>query len=206
MNHEVNKIVQELYTCLPNDRNKFNSIMENLKAKFLSSPNNPKINYNIKMPTASYTSQILNDNIIKPNTIPNININTNITNPNFLNNSSDVNPSLNPLKGLTDFQPINLPTLNIQNKQYQQPLNNDELGDYINLNNEYHTGGFNENIYENNIQNDVHANCKYYYPDEYNNQINDNKYQNLDLNNNKLNNNNLMYGSKNNFYKTESEY
>ena len=38
MNHEVNKIVQELYSCLPNDRNKFNSIMENLKEKFLLSP------------------------------------------------------------------------------------------------------------------------------------------------------------------------
>ena len=36
MKLEVNKIVQELYTCLPNDRNKFNSIMENLKVKFLS--------------------------------------------------------------------------------------------------------------------------------------------------------------------------
>ena len=109
-----------------------------------------------------------------------------------------------------NFQPINLPTYNVQNKQYDS-INNDELGDYININNinnnnGFHTGTFNENnLFENKIQNDIHANVKYYYPEEYNNQFNDNKNQNNDWNMNQINNNNLMYGSKNNFYKTQSD-
>ena len=208
MNQEVNKIVQELYTCLPNDRNKFNSIMENLKEKFLSSSNNRNLNYNIKLPSSSFTSQIMNDNLIKSNSLPNINNNINTNNTNYLNNSSDINPSLNPLKEFSNFQPINLPTYNVQNKQYES-LNNDELGDYININNinnTYQTGTFNDNLYDNNIKNDIHANCKYYYPEEYNTQINDNKYQNIDLNNNKYNNTNLMYGSKSNFYKNKNDF
>ena len=205
MNEEVNKIVQELYTCLPNDRNRFNSIMENLKEKFLSFSNNQQTNHNIKLPNTNYSSQLVNENIIKSNNIPPIKNNIN-NNQNYLNNSSDINSSLNPLKSISNFQPINLPTFNVKNKQYEA-INNDELGDYINLNNDYHhTGTFNENLYENKIQNDVHANLKYYYPEEYNSQYNDNKMQNTDWNINQINNNNnLMYSSKNNFYKTQND-
>ena len=206
MNQEVNKIVQELYTCLPNDKNKFNSIMENLKMQFLSSPNSIQLNYNIKSPDTNYSSQLLKENLINSTNIPpiknNININNNI---NYINNTTDINSSLNPLKENYNFQPINLPTYNVQNKQYDS-INNDELGDYININNNgFHTGTFNENnLYENKIQNDMHANLKYYYPEEYNSQFND-KNQNNDWNMNQINNNNLMYGSQNNFYKTQSD-
>jgi hypothetical protein len=66
MNQEVNKIIQELYTCLPNDRNKFNSIMDNLKAKFLSSSNNSKVNYNLKNRNINYSSKIISENIKNP--------------------------------------------------------------------------------------------------------------------------------------------
>ena len=207
MNQEVNKIVQELYTCLPDDRNKFNSIMENLKVKFLSSPNSPQINYNIKFPTTNYSSQILKDNLINSTNIPPIKNNININNnTNCINNNNpEIYSSLNPLKVNYNFQPINLPTYNVQNKQYDS-INNDELGDYININNNgFHTGTFNENnFYDNKIQNDIHANVKYYYPEEYNSQINDNKNQNNDWNMNQINNNNIIYGSKNNLYKTQS--
>ena len=204
MNQEVNKIVEELYSCLPNDRMKFNSIMQNLKEKFLSSPNYEKMNYNQKFPTTSYTSQIINENIINSNNIPNIK-NNNLTNPNYLLNNTELNSSssLNPLKAISNFQPINLPPYNIQNKQYEG-LNNDEIGKFININNinnDYQSGLFNENIYENKIQNDIHANFKYYYPEEYNSQFNDiNKNQNYEWAKEQLNSNNLMYGSKNNFY------
>ena len=204
MNQEVNKIVEELYSCLPNDRMKFNSIMQNLKEKFLSSSNYEKMNYNQKFPTTSYTSQIINENIINSNNIPNIK-NNNLTNPNYLLNNTELNSSssLNPLKAISNFQPINLPPYNIQNKQYEG-LNNDEIGKFININNinnDYQSGLFNENIYENKIQNDIHANFKYYYPEEYNSQFNDiNKNQNYEWTKEQLNSNNLMYGSKNNFY------
>ena len=62
-------------------------------------------------------------------------------------------------------------------------LINDDLGEVININNinkDYQIGTYNENNkYENNIKNDIHANFKYYYPEEFNNQMNDNnKYQN----------------------------
>ena len=56
------------------------------------------------------------------------------------------------------------------------------------------------------IKNDVHANFKYYYPNEYNSQFNDNnnKMLNYDLTNNQMNSNYLMQQSQNNFYKTQS--
>jgi hypothetical protein len=186
MNQEVNKIVEELYSCLPNDRNKFNSIMNNLKEEFLSSPNNQKLTYDQKFPTTSYTSQLLSENIISNNNIQNAKIN-NLTNPNYLMNNTEVNSSLNPLKG-SDFQPINHPSYNIQNKQFEG-LNNDETGDFMNINNNgYQSGFFNENMYDNKIKNDIHANCKYYYPNEYNFNMNDNnKMQNNDWKNTQMN-------------------
>ena len=58
MNYEVNKIIEELYTWLPNDRNKFNNIMDNLKQQFLSSGNRP-MNFN-----KGLNSQLMNENSI----------------------------------------------------------------------------------------------------------------------------------------------
>jgi len=205
MNQELNKIIQELYTCLPNDRNRFNLIMENLKDKFLSSPSNPNINYNYKFSKEKFSSQIMNEKSINQNiNIPNIKNNINIQN-NFLNNNTDVNSSLNPLKVISNCQPIDLPTLNVQNKLYD--ANNEDIGEYINLNNNYNSETFNENIYENKIRNDVHANCKYYYPEEYNSQVNENKFQNIDWKNNLINNNiNSNYGGKNYDYKKKNEF
>ena len=155
MNYEVNKIVEELYTCLPNDRNKFNNIMENIKNQFLNSGNKNK-----GLP--GYGSQLINENSID---------NNNINNQNYKTNS---------MNNINNLQPITLPTLNIKNKK-NDSLNNEDLGDIININNinkEYQAGLYNENNYENNIKNDIHANCKYYYPEEFNSQMNHNKYQN----------------------------
>jgi len=202
MNQEVNKIIDELYTCLPNDRNKFNSIMENLKQKFLTTSSTERISFSQNFPTTSLTSQIMNKDEIQPNSIPNAQ--NNIKNANLMNNISDTTSSMNPLKSLSNFQPISLPEYNAQNKQYDG-LNNGDLGEYIDLNAGYQSGLFNNNFYENKIKNDIHANCKYYYPNEYNSQFNDNnKMQNYDSTNNQMNSNYLMHGSQNNFYKTQS--
>ena len=177
MNYEVNKIVDELYTCLPNDRIKFNNIMENLKQQFLSNPNK-LMNYNKGL--TGYSAQLINENSIDNNN-PNYKAKSlnNINNLININNTESIS-SLNPLKALNNLQPINLPTLNVKNKK-NDSLNNEDLGDIININNinkDYQIGLYNENKYEN-IKNDTHANRKYYYPEEYNSQINDNnKYQN----------------------------
>ena len=176
MNYEVNKIVDELYTCLPNDRNKFNNIMENLKQQFLSS-GNKTMNFNKGI--NNYNSQLINENSLDINNINNKNYKANSLN-NLINNTESTS-SLNPLKGLNNLQPITLPTLNIKNKK-NDTLNNDDFGDVINVNNinkDFQMGSYKENKYENNIKNDMHANFKYYYPEEYNSQINENnKYQN----------------------------
>ena len=177
MNYEVNKIVEELYTCLPNDRNRFNNIMDNLKQQFLTAGNKP-MNFN-----KGINSQLINENSIEANNINKLNFKTNsLNNVNNLINNTESISSLNPLKGLNNLQPITLPTLNVKNKK-NDALINDDLGEVININNinkEYQIGTYNENNkYENNIKNDIHANFKYYYPEEFNNQMNDNnKYQN----------------------------
>jgi len=179
MNYEVNKIVDELYTCLPNDRNKFNNIMENLKQQFLSSGN--KNNFNKGM--TNYSSPLINENSLEINNINIQNYKGNsLNNVNNLINNTESTSSLNPLRGLSNLQPITLPTLNIKNKR-NDALNNDDLGDVININNinnkDFQMGTYKENKYENNIKNDMHANFKYYYPEEYNSQLNENnKYQN----------------------------
>ena len=129
MNYEINKIVDELYTCLPNDRNKFNNIMENLKQQFLSTGNKAM---NFKGFT---NSQLINENLIDINNINNQNYKANsLNNVNNLINNSDSISSSNPLKGLNNLQPIVLPTLNIKNKK-NDSLYNEDLGDAININN-----------------------------------------------------------------------
>ena len=202
MNQEVNKIIEELYTCLPNDRNKFNSIMENLKQKFLTTLSSEKISFSQNFPTTSLTSQIMNKDDIQSKSIPNVQHNN--KNINLMNNISDTTSSMNPLKSLSNFQPIQLPEYNAQNKQYDG-LNSGELGEFIDINSGYQSGLYNNNLYENKIKNDMHANYKYYYPNEYNSQFNDNnKVQNYDLTNNQMNSNYLIHRSQNNFYKAHS--
>ena len=202
MNQEVNKIIDELYTCLPNDRNKFNSIMKSLKQKFLTTSSTERISFSQNFPTTSLTSQIMNKDDAQSKSIPNVQYNA--KNINMMNNTSDTTSSMNPLKSLGNFQPINLPEYNAQNKQYDG-LNNGELGEFIDINAGYQSELFNNNLYENKIKNDIHANCKYYYPNEYNSQFNDNnKMQNYDMTNNQMNSNYLMNKSQNNFYKTQS--
>ena len=176
MNYEVNKIVDELYTCLPNDRNKFNGIMENLKQQFLTGNKYTNFNKGIN----NYSSQLINENSMDIN---NRNYKANsLNNVNNMINNTESTSSLNPLKTMNNIQPITLPTLNVQNKK-NESLNNDDLGEVININNinkDYQQGIYNDNNkYENNIKNDFHANLKFYYPEEYNSQINDNnKYSN----------------------------
>ena len=195
MNQEINKIVNELYLCLPNDRNKFDSIMKNLKDKFLSSSyNDHQINYNQNLPKTNFNPQFLNDNNINVINLPNIKNND----THYLSTNSE-NPSINPLKGNYNIQTINLPTYNVQNKQYE--LSTDNIGEYIHINNDYQAGPFNDNLFENKRQNDVHANYKYYYPEEFSSQFNTNEnIPNLNWKNNNINNfndnNNLMYGTK----------
>ena len=203
MNQEVNKIIEELYTCLPNDRNKFNSIMENIKQKFLTTSSSERISFSQNFPTVSYTSQIMNKDDVQSKSIPIVQ--QNAKNINVINNTSDTSSSMNPLKALSNFQPISLPEYNAQNKHFDG-LNNGELGEFIDINAGYQSGLFNNNLYENKIKNDVHANFKYYYPNEYNSQFNDNnnKMLNYDLTNNQMNSNYLMQQSQNNFYKTQS--
>ena len=173
MNYEVNKIVDELYTCLPNDRDKFNNIMENLKQQFLSTGNRPM---NFNKGNKNYISQLMSEN---SNDINNIKVNS-LNNVNNLINNSESASSLNPLRAINNLQPITLPTLNIKNKK-NDILNNEDLGDLININvnKEFQIGPYNDIKYENNVKNDTHANTKFYYPEEYHSQINDNnKYQN----------------------------
>ena len=112
MNYEVNKIVEELYTCLPNDRNRFNNIMDNLKQQFLTAGNKP-MNFN-----KGINSQLINENSIEANNINKLNFKANsLNNVNNLINNTESISSLNPLKGLNNLQPITLPTLNVKNKK-----------------------------------------------------------------------------------------
>ena len=141
MNYEVNKIIQELYTCLPNDRTKFDIIMSKLREGFLESKNNS----DIKFPNTGYNSSYANDKIFI-NKFKNENVN----HKKYKNQDNEL---LNPSFPLANFQPINLPTNSYPNKDN----NADELRQIYN----------NENYLDNMNKNDMNINNKYNYQDKF---------------------------------------
>ena len=199
MNSEVAKVVEELYSCLPNDKNKFDHIMESLKEQFLSLPPNKNSNTQIfqsmSMSSPYQTQAQLTQN--NPNNYNSNPINTplNMNNNycgNFMN-STDINEMHPPQKAIPDFKPINLESYVDQskplNEMYNREMNdinkfndmnkfNNMMSNNTNMN-EFYNMNLNGNLYESQMREDTHANFKYYYPDEYNNHFEQNNGNNM---------------------------
>ena len=198
MNSEVCKVVEELYSCLPNDKSKFNHIMDNLKKKFLSNPPNKISNsqpfQSISMSSPYLTQAQLTQNITNNNNYNQNAINTslNINNSkccNYMNNmnNTDINEMHPPQKAIPDFKPINLESYVNQykplNDMYNSGINemnkfNNMANNNMNIN-EFYNMNANGNLYESQMREDTHANFKYYYPDEYNNHLEQNNDNNI---------------------------
>lgn len=220
MKVQVNEIVEELYKCLPNDRHKFNLVMENLKAKFLS------INNNQDTLNSIYNYQELNPEVKNKNTFFNfkstsINKEKKNNNHNNYRNASCDNKKDNyniyqNFKNQNDFNNHNLVNcrgfINDKKNQEKLYLNRTDvteknktsrffpctLPEVLLLSKKPLTIFSQQNKYS-----DTHANCKFYYPETYNPLYETNN----DLDNMEWHNkaNNIMLNTNNSFYPKSEE-
>ena len=213
--------IEELYSCLPRDRNKFNLIMDDMKKRFLRKVKNPNKSQNKpdqnKITFQSKNQQFLKNNLSgqyysnKFNKKNNLNFNT------FLNNNNnkeikDTIPS-SPFEQNTNYKPIkiqeNLNNYNTQRNFYpeQTRLNNFLGGNKKNVSNGFH-GTLPDALLINprplrtnsqqKLLSDTHANCNFYYPDK-----NSNLYEEIiDRDGNGWHNqaNNIMFNTNENFF------
>ena len=177
----VDSIVDELYTCLPNDRNKFDRIMNNLRNEIIGD-----YNYYDNFPSTKILSS--NEYFQKKNQIPQNNY------QNYQMNSNHSN---------SDFNNINHSLSQHQNSNF---MNNNNNNTYPNMTNQNYISTLPEGEFLNmkpfqpksnqKIISDVHANTKFYYPEEYNSISNDfNRQKDMEWNNRA---NNIIYNTMRN--------
>ena len=215
----IEDTIEELYSCLPRDRNKFNLIMDDMKKRFLRKVKNPNRSQNKQnkiifqpknqqflqnnLPTRNYSNKINKKN--------NLNYNPFITN-NYNKEIKDTIPS-SPFEQNINYKPIkiqeNLNNYNSQRNFYpeQNRLNNFLGGNKKNISNGFH-GTLPDALLINprplrtnsqqKLLSDTHANCNFYYPDK-----NSNLYEEIiDRDGNGWHNqaNNIMFNTNDNFF------
>ena len=219
MNIEDKK--EELYSCLPRDRNKFNLIMDDMKKRFLRKVKNPNRSQN-KLDQNKITFQPKNQQFLQ-NNLPARNYSNKIIKKNNLNYSpfltnnynkeiKDTIPS-SPFEQNVNYKPIkiqeNLNNFNSQRNFYpeQNRLNNFLGGNKKNISNGFH-GTLPDALLINprplrtnsqqKLLSDTHANCNFYYPEK-----GSNLYEEIiDRDGNGWHNqaNNIMFNTNDNFF------
>ena len=217
----IEDTIEELYSCLPRDRNKFNLIMDDMKKRFLRKVKNPnrsqnkldqnKITFHPKnqqflqsnLPARNYSNKIIKKN--------NLNYNPFLTN-NYNKEIKDTIPS-SPFEQNVNYKPIkiqeNLNNYNSQRNFYpeQNRLNNFLGGNKKNISNGFH-GTLPDALLINprplrtnsqqKLLSDTHANCNFYYPEK-----GSNLYEEIiDRDGNGWHNqaNNIMFNTNDNFF------
>ena len=177
----VDSIVDELYSCLPNDRNKFDRIMNNLRNEIIGD-----YSYYDNFPSTKILSS--NEYFQNKNQIPQNNY------QNYQMNSNNSN---------SDFNNLNHSLSQHQNSNF---MNNNNNNTYPNMTNQNYISTLPEGEFLNmkpfqpksnqKIISDVHANTKFYYPEEYNSISNDfNRQKDMEWNNRA---NNIIYNTMRN--------
>ena len=219
----IEDTIEELYSYLPRDRNKFNLIMDDMKKRFLRNVKNPnksqsqnKLEQN-KITFSPKNQQYLKNNLTRQNysnkfiKTNNLNFNPFPTN-NYIKENKDTIPS-SPFEQNINYKPIkiheNLNNYNTQRNFYpeQNRLNNFLGGNKKNLNNGFH-GTLPDALLINprplrtnsqqKLLSDTHANCNFYYPEK-----NSNLYEEIiDRDGNGWHNqaNNIMFNTNDNFF------
>ena len=185
----IEDTIEELYSCLPRDRNKFNLIMDDMKKRFLRKVKNPNRSQN-KLDQNKITFQPKNQQFLQ-NNLPARNYSNKIIKKNNLNYSpfltnnynkeiKDTIPS-SPFEQNVNYKPIkiqeNLNNFNSQRNFYpeQNRLNNFLGGNKKNISNGFH-GTLPDALLINprplrtnsqqKLLSDTHANCNFYYPEK----------------------------------------
>ena len=217
----IEDTIEELYSCLPRDRNKFNLIMDDMKKRFLRKVKNPNRSQN-KLDQNKITFQPKNQQFLQ-NNLPARNYSNKIIKKNNLNYSpfltnnynkeiKDTIPS-SPFEQNVNYKPIkiqeNLNNFNSQRNFYpeQNRLNNFLGGNKKNISNGFH-GTLPDALLINprplrtnsqqKLLSDTHANCNFYYPEK-----GSNLYEEIiDRDGNGWHNqaNNIMFNTNDNFF------
>ena len=214
----IEDTIEELYSCLPGDRNKFNLIMEDMKKKFLQNIKKPnkksqinKISFNQNnrqnlsnhSPTNNYNNNLNLNLNSKPNPFTSFNINNN-------NKESlpyyKYEPNLN-------YKPIKMQDnsnyFNTQRNIYSEQT---RLNNFNRIHNKNLSNGFQVTLpdallinpkplrtnSQQNLLSDTHANCNFYYPEK-----NKDVYEgDIDIDGNGWHNqaNNIIFNTNDNFY------
>ena len=215
----IEDTLDELYSCLPRDRNKFNMIMEDMKKRFLRNVKNKKQSNQYKTSFKLKSPPYFQNNSPNPNFKNKLDIPKNLNyNPNYsfpfqtTTNNKETIPSIKNEKNI-NYKPIKLQEnamhYNTQRNFYpeQRRKNNFEENEKKNASNGFH-GTLPDALYINpkplrtnsqqKILSDTHANCNFYYPEK-----NSNIYEGeIDRDGNGWHNqaNNIMFNTNDNFF------
>ena len=215
----IEDTLEELYSCLPRDRNKFNMIMEDMKKRFLRNVKNKNQSNQYKTSFKLKNPPYFQNNSPNPNFKNKLDIAKNLNyNPNYsfpfqtTTNNKETIPSIKNEKNL-NYKPIKLQEnamhYNTQRNFYpeQRRKNNFEENEKKNASNGFH-GTLPDALYINpkplrtnsqqKILSDTHANCNFYYPEK-----NSNIYEGeIDRDGNGWHNqaNNIMFNTNDNFF------
>lgn len=191
-NKNVDLIISQIHSCLPNNRNKFNKIMNNLKEKLID---DEKYSIYFQAPKVLSLNEYFEKNNFKFYQYENINAQINYKlNSNFKNNNNLEFEKHNSKSNL-DYQNINFQNhqSNVNNKNYKNKGNFNYIttlpeGELINKKT-FYSKNIHQKIY------DVYANSKYYYPLEMNFTVDFNREREMEWNNRT---NNIIYNTMNN--------
>ena len=211
MDMQFEETMEQLYSCLPRDRNKFNTIMENMKKRFLRNIKSQR--HQFKMPfdqTKTYQQYIPNNS--RPQNFSNFNYSNNkqnIFNSNNINNKKKIIPSKKYSQNI-NYMPI---------KMYENPNHYNSQRNFYDANkksNKDHkkikNNGFKGTIpdallvnpkplrssSQQKLLNDTHANSNHYFPEKNNEEYE----EDIDRKGNGWQNqaNNIMFNTNENFY------
>ena len=215
----IEDTLEELYSCLPRDRNKFNMIMEDMKKRFLRNVKNKNQSNQYKTSFKLKNPPYFQNDSPNPNFKNKLDIAKNLNyNPNYsfpfqtTTNNKETIPSIKNEKNI-NYKPIKLQEnamhYNTQRNFYpeQRRKNNFEENEKKNASNGFH-GTLPDALYINpkplrtnsqqKILSDTHANCNFYYPEK-----NSNIYEGeIDRDGNGWHNqaNNIMFNTNDNFF------
>ena len=202
MNYQFENTIEELYSCMPNDRKKFNLIMNSMKRRFLK----PEKNLKKKDQTKNQNQVSLpNNNIFsyKPNnksTPTKVNFDSKLTfrkneqnlNPNIPINNKNINYNINNYRTQRNFSSDKKLINNFPNKNYTSKRFLGTLPDALLISQRpFRTYSKQKSLL------DTHANCNFFYPEK-----NIFFWDDIVNTGNGWHNqaNNIMYNTNDNFY------
>ena len=172
MNYQFENTIEELYSCLPNNRKKFNSIMDNMKKKFLKIEVNPyRKNISNQNKTPKKQKKRSSKNLFSYRQIPSSPTKIkDINKYTFKKNEQNMNPNIQNNINFNDFRtqrnffsPSKRESKDNNNYNHKRSMSNvfqGTLPDALLIN----PRPFRANSKQKMLT-DTHANCNFFYPD-----------------------------------------